>query len=111
MRNVESWDRARRLDDVVRSAKVSRLDLVRYKWNRRNLWRHRFCRHFCGASNVVPGLLHVTFCGGGAWIEVLENHFLDMLGQPRTNPWRVAFRSMDIMGLHNDWCANMTELA
>ena len=80
MRNVESRDRARRLDDVVRSAKVSRLDLVRYKWNRRNLWRHRCCRHFCGASNVVPGLLHVTFCGGGAWIEVLDNHFFGHVG-------------------------------
>jgi hypothetical protein len=34
-----------------------------------------------------------------------------MLGQPQTNPWRVAFRSVDILGLHNDWCANMTELA
>ena len=34
-----------------------------------------------------------------------------MLGKPRTNPLRVAFRSMEILGLHNDWCANMTELA
>jgi hypothetical protein len=34
-----------------------------------------------------------------------------MLGQPWINPWRVAFRSMDILGLHNDWCANMTKLA
>ena len=34
-----------------------------------------------------------------------------MLGQPRTNPLRVAFRSVEILGLHNDWCANMTELA
>ena len=34
-----------------------------------------------------------------------------MLGQQRTNPLRVAFKSVEILGLHNDWCANMTELA
>ena len=34
----------------------------------------------------------------------------DMLGQPRTNPRRVAFKSVEILGLHKDWCANMTEL-
>jgi hypothetical protein len=34
-----------------------------------------------------------------------------MLGQPQTNPLRVAFRSVEILGLHNDWCANMMELA
>jgi hypothetical protein len=34
-----------------------------------------------------------------------------MLGQPRTNPLRVAFKSVEILGLHNDWCANRTELA
>ena len=53
----------------------------------------------------------MTFGGGGARIEVLENHFFNMLGQPRTNPWRVALRSVDIVGLHNNWCANMMELA
>ena len=34
-----------------------------------------------------------------------------MLGKPRTNFQRIAFRSVDILGLHNDWCANMMELA
>ncbi len=59
----------------------------------------------------MPRLLLVAFDSGRARIEVLENHFSDMLGQPRINSWRVTLRSMDILGLHNDWCANMTEFA
>ena len=47
----------------------------------------------------------------GLGLRYLRINFSDMLGQPRTNPWGVAFRSVDILGLHNDWCANMTELA
>ena len=47
----------------------------------------------------------------GLGLRYLRINFSDMLGQPWKNPWRVAFRSVDISGLHNDWCANMTELA
>ena len=47
----------------------------------------------------------------GLGLRYLRIKFSDMLGRPRTNPWRIAFRSVDILGLHNDWCANMTELA
>ena len=92
MRIVGNRDWVSRLDDVLRSAEVSRLDIVGYTWDPRNLWRHRCCRHFRCASNAVPGLLHVTFGNSGAWIEVLENHFSNILGQPRTNPRCVALR-------------------
>ena len=34
-----------------------------------------------------------------------------MLGHPFKKPFRVAFRSVDILGLHKDWCANFTLLA
>ncbi len=80
MRIVGNQDWVSWLDDVVQSAKVIRLDIVGYNWDRHNLWRHWCRRHFCCASNAVPGSLHVTFCGGRARIEVLENHFFQHVG-------------------------------
>jgi hypothetical protein len=65
---------------VVRSIKVSWLDIVGYNWDWRNLWKHRCCWHFRCALNVVPGLLHVTFCGGGARIEVVKNQIFRHVG-------------------------------
>ena len=35
----------------------------------------------------------------------------DMLGHPFRNPFRVALRSLDIVGLHRAWCANFTLFA
>ena len=32
----------------------------------------------------------------------------DRLGQPSRNPERTAFSSVEIGGLHIDWCANLT---
>ena len=34
-----------------------------------------------------------------------------MYGHPLRNPFLVARNSRDILGLHNDWCANFTLLA
>ena len=34
-----------------------------------------------------------------------------MFGHPFRNPFRVALRSLDIVGLHRDWCANFTLIA
>jgi hypothetical protein len=34
-----------------------------------------------------------------------------MLGHPLRNPLRTAFSSVEIFGLHNAWCANLTALA
>jgi hypothetical protein len=47
----------------------------------------------------------------GLRLRYLRINFSDMLGQPRTNPWHVAFSSMGILGLHNDSFANMMKLA
>ncbi len=57
-----------------------RLGIVWYTWGRCNLWRRRCLSLVCCASNAVPGLLHVTFCGGGAWIEVLQNQLFGHVG-------------------------------
>ncbi len=111
MQSVGDLDRVSRLDDVVRSVEVSLLDNVGYNRDRYNLWKHQCCRHSHCASNAVSGSFHVTFGDGGAQIEILDNHFSNMLGQSRTNPWHVALRNVDILGLHKNWCANMTELA
>ena len=35
----------------------------------------------------------------------------EMLGQPSRNPARVALSSVDMGGLHRDWCANFTALS
>ena len=35
----------------------------------------------------------------------------EMFGHPFKKPFRVAFRSVDILGLHSDWCANLTLFA
>ena len=35
----------------------------------------------------------------------------DILGHPLRKPFRVALSSLDIAGLHSDWCANLTLFA
>ena len=35
----------------------------------------------------------------------------EILGHPLRKPFRVALSSLDIFGLHRDWCANLTLLA
>ena len=47
----------------------------------------------------------------GLGFRYLRISFSDMLGHPFRKPFRVALRSVDILGLHNDWCANLTLLA
>jgi hypothetical protein len=34
-----------------------------------------------------------------------------IMGHPLRNPHRTALRSKEILGLHRDWCANLTALA
>ena len=34
-----------------------------------------------------------------------------ILGHPLRNPCRTAFRREEILGLHRDWCENLTVLA
>jgi hypothetical protein len=47
----------------------------------------------------------------GLGLRYLRISVLDMLGHPFKKPFCVAFRSVDILGLHKDWCAHFTLLA
>ena len=47
----------------------------------------------------------------GLGFKYLRISFLEMLGHPFRKPFCVALRSLDIFGLHSDWCANLTLLA
>ncbi len=47
----------------------------------------------------------------GIGFKYLRISFSEMLGHPLRKPLRVAFRSLDIVGLHNAWCANLTLFA
>ena len=47
----------------------------------------------------------------GLGLRYLSISSSDMLGHPFKKPRRVALRSVDILGLHNDWWANLTLLA
>ena len=47
----------------------------------------------------------------GLGFRYLRISVSDMLGHPLRNPFRVALRSVDIVGLHRDWCANFTLFA
>ena len=47
----------------------------------------------------------------GLGLRYLSISSSDMLGHPFKKPRRVALRSVEILGLHNDWWANLTLLA
>jgi hypothetical protein len=47
----------------------------------------------------------------GLGLRYLSINFSDRLGHPFRNPFRTAFRSVDIFGLHSDWWANLTPFA
>jgi len=47
----------------------------------------------------------------GLGFRYLRISFSEMLGHPLRKPVCVALRSMDIFGLHGDWCANFTLFA
>jgi hypothetical protein len=75
----------------------------------------------CGAG-AVPALgvvLHIPCRGRFIWpfaVAGLKLRYLLisltlMYGYPFRNPHLVALRRVDIFGLHNDWCANLTLLA
>jgi hypothetical protein len=61
----------------------------------------------CALDPVVRPF-HVAFCGGGAWIEVLEDKVLVKFGHPFRKPLCTAFDNVEFFGLHNNWCANFT---
>ena len=47
----------------------------------------------------------------GLGFRYLRMSFSVILGHPLRKPFCVALRSLDILGLHSDWCANLTFLA
>ena len=51
------------------------------------------------------------FAVAGLGLRYLSIRVSEMLGHPLRKPLRVALRSVDILGLHRDWCANLTLFA
>ena len=47
----------------------------------------------------------------GLGFKYLMMSVSEILGHPLRKPFRVALSSLDIVGLHSDWCANFTLLA
>ena len=47
----------------------------------------------------------------GLGLRYLSISVSEMLGHPFEKPFCVTFRSADILGLHKDWCENLTLLA
>jgi hypothetical protein len=47
----------------------------------------------------------------GLALRYLRINFSIIFGHPFKNPLRAAFRRIEILGLHRDWCANLMALA
>jgi hypothetical protein len=75
-----------------------------------------FC---CGTTLLFGVVLRIPWCGRFMWplavaglgFKYLRISVSDIFGHPLRNPFRVALRSLEIVGLHSDWCANLTLLA
>ena len=73
----------------------------------------------CGVDLFFGVVLRIPWRGRFMWpfaiagleFRYLRISFLEMLGHPFRKPFRVALRSVDILGLHNAWCANLTLFA
>ena len=73
----------------------------------------------CGIDLVLGVVLWIPWRGrfmcpfavAGLGFRYLRISFSEMLGHPFRKPFRVAFRSWDILELHTDWCANLTLFA
>ncbi len=75
----------------------------------------------CGAGAVLAlgVVLRIPWCGHFIWpfaiaglgLRYLLISLTLMYGHPLRNPCLVALRRMEIFGLHNGWCANLTLLA
>jgi hypothetical protein len=51
------------------------------------------------------------FAVSGLGLRYLRINFSIIFWGPLRNPLRTAFRRVDILGLHSDWCANLMALA
>ena len=68
---------------------------------------------FFGVVLLMPcrGRFICPLAVAGLGLRYLRISSSDMLGHPFKKPRRVALRSVEILGLHNDWCVNLTLLA
>ncbi len=66
-----------------------------------------------GVVLLIPcrGLFMCPLAVAGLALRYLLMSFLLMLGHPLRNPRLTALRRVNIFGLHNDWCANLTAFA
>ena len=90
------------------------LDIDRHSFN---YW-HRIC--VFGMLGLTLGrVLLMPWRGRFMWpfaVAVLGFRYFStsvsfILGHPLRNPRRTALRSEEILGLHRDWCANLTAFA
>ena len=56
------------------------------------------------------GLFMCPLAVAGLGLRYLETSFSFMLGHPLRKPFFSAFMRVEILGLHNNWCANLTAL-
>ena len=63
-----------------------------------------------GVVLFIPwrGRFICPFAVAGLGFKYFRINFTLTFGHPSRNPFRTAFNSDDIFGLHNDWCANFT---
>jgi hypothetical protein len=63
-----------------------------------------------GVVLLIPwqGLFICPFAVAGLGLKYLSINFLLMFGHPLKNPFRTAFNSVEIFGLHNNSCVNFT---
>ncbi len=67
---------------------------------------------FCvGFWMPCRGHFMCPFAVAGLGLRYLVISFSLMWGHPLRKPCRVARKSVEILGLHNDWCTNLTLLA
>ncbi len=66
-----------------------------------------------GVVLCIPwlGLFMCPLAVAGLGLRYFRINFLLMFGHSIRNPCRVALRSVEMFGLHNDWCANSTAFA
>ncbi len=69
------------------------------------------CVAFCrGVVLLIPwrGRFICPFAVAGLGFKYFRINFTLTFGHPSRNPFRTAFNIVEIFGLHNDWCANLT---
>ena len=60
---------------------------------------------------LCRGCFMCPFAVAGLGLIYFSISFSEMFGHPLKKPFCVALRSVDIFGLHRDWCANFSLFA